>query len=505
MRAGRLDEPCFGHSPHAQAPLTVFSCGPPPPLARARASRTRGMTRGSRAGTISRADKTYIVQAYSAAEIGTFTQDRRFIFFSISIPIWARTDSTPSYLYAVRYRRRAAAVAWRRRRRDGSGKHLGSGGAEGRGDGGMMAIECLARRPYLVARRSLDVLPRTPTPELHPLRTDEQERRSWRGACVYGERPFPVLGGAFGREESTKAVLATGNGYGVEYRRGGWCRGARVACVGKRRRRRGGGGGARDGSVACGWCCGEGLGGFQVVARIARAAIMPQIVPVSGTLLLIGPHRIALRGRRCGGGAISDARYARLGTAAAEDRRSMTCRRYAQGSSAKIDGSKRPRTMLAMWVCSAGRQSQVVHAGRRRFSSTQNGCGESSAEKGNDAAEGMRTAGEVRAPRIIKILQYDSQTRPGSMGLRTEASTNEEKRLYAKSASRPRYGGKGFNDWGKRRRERRADGCVERDAWVAKDATESARRRGLFDQPSTRRTGEEAALEAWRDGCPARI
>jgi hypothetical protein len=38
-------------------------------------------------------------------------------------------------------------------------------------------------------------------------------------------------------------------------------------------------------------------------------------------------------------------------------------------SSAKIDESKRAHTMLAMWVRSAGRQSQAEHAVRRGFSS----------------------------------------------------------------------------------------------------------------------------------------
>jgi hypothetical protein len=37
-------------------------------------------------------------------------------------------------------------------------------------------------------------------------------------------------------------------------------------------------------------------------------------------------------------------------------------------SSAKINESKRARTMLGMWVRSAGRQSQAVHAVRRGFS-----------------------------------------------------------------------------------------------------------------------------------------
>ncbi|KAJ7669801.1 hypothetical protein B0H14DRAFT_3071954 [Mycena olivaceomarginata] len=85
------------------------------------------------------------------------------------------------------------------------------------------------------------------------------------------------------------------------------------------------------------------------------------------------------------------------------------CGRYALVYSALDDTEEddgkptRARTMLAMWVRSAGRQSQAVHAVRRGFSSTQNGCGESSTERARERAlqhlEATLRKGRIRRAR----------------------------------------------------------------------------------------------------------
>ncbi|KAJ6592987.1 hypothetical protein B0H19DRAFT_1245786 [Mycena capillaripes] len=101
----------------------------------------------SSAGAISRADEAYIAQAYSAAEIRTFTEE---VFTSTPVAItdepspWPGADDNEIGLESV------------------SDPEVKEEEERGR----MTAIECLARRLYLVARRSLDVLPHPPTPQL---------------------------------------------------------------------------------------------------------------------------------------------------------------------------------------------------------------------------------------------------------------------------------------------------------------------------------------------------
>jgi hypothetical protein len=73
------------------------------------------------------------------------------------------------------------------------------------------------------------------------------------------------------------------------------------------------------------------------------------------------------------------------------------------------DHKKRARAMLAMWVRGAGRQSQAVHAVRRGFSSTQNGCG--SAAPRSDGAEGTHTAGAWEWGEAHEISTQEDCTR----------------------------------------------------------------------------------------------